>query len=354
METRILARGSTRNYEHLSQRVRLAKAALASYDLPDARFGIFREEKYPLLFRVFSPSKGNLLLRMYRPPPNPRRRPNKLVAQFRSEAGLRSQMLWLSDIRRAMRLPVPEPIPTATGSLAGRASVEGVPGYRHFVLLRWIPGEHKEANALTPSDFCSIGSYMAMLHRHAERYSPPEGFVRPRWDWDYLFGECAPQWSLGELVFSEDEMETLRSTAELTWEKLLAIGEARNAFGIIHRDIHPTNFVFHERVPYAIDFDHCGWGYYLYDLARTYTLLEDTPMQDALLAGYQRERPLPENHREILETFVAMRLMEAIHWELNRLKGVPLSEIPTQLAWKATGLGPTMERLGKFVANGAL
>jgi Ser/Thr protein kinase RdoA (MazF antagonist) len=325
--------------------------------------------------RVVSPSKGSFLLRLYEPLPGPEWEPAKRdvlrlsevkrdvlrLSEVKrdvlrlSEVGLRSQMLWLSDIRRTVRLPVPEPVPTADGSFVGCTSAEGVPGSLLFVLLRWIPGVHKKSDNRAPSDAFAIGSYIAKLHGHAERYSPPNGFARPRWDWDYLFGESALLWRFGEALFSEDELEMLCSTSKLVRGKLLALGEDRSVFGMIHRDLHPgTNILFHQGVVYAIDFDHCGWGYYLYDLARTYILLGGAPMRmrETLLEGYQSERALPDNYREALELFVTMRLVEKINVQLSKVRLVPPREIPS--TWKTTSLQPNVKWLTGFLEDGIL
>ena len=49
----------------------------------------------------------------------------------------------------------------------------------------------------------------------------------------------------------------------------------RTATGLIHADLHYENFLFHDGVARAIDFDDCGWGFYLYDVAVTLWELEE-------------------------------------------------------------------------------
>ena len=90
-----------------------------------------------------------------------------------------------------------------------------------------------------------------------------------------------------------------RATAERVRWGLQELGKDSNVFGAIHPDLHLNNFLFHEGEAYVIDFEACGWGYCLFDLAVTLSSLEGcvedrTPMRAALLKGYQRERPLPE------------------------------------------------------------
>jgi Ser/Thr protein kinase RdoA (MazF antagonist) len=260
-------------------------------------------------------------------------------------------MLWLSDLRRTMRLPVPEPVAMLDGSLVGNVYTGDVPAPRKFafVLLRWVPGEEKLNDFSVPEAF-SLGSYIAKLHRHAEQYPIPEDFVRPRWDWQYMFGSSSPLWSVGPLLFSEEEMEVLKARAEWVRRDLQYIGESRDAFGIIHSDLHPGNLLNHEGILYALDFDHCGWGYYMYDLTMSYMGLgrfgaRSEEMGEALFKGYQHERPIPRDHLERFETFRTMCLAARVIPAFARLKNVPPEEFAEHPMWKVGGLQKNMKAL---------
>jgi Ser/Thr protein kinase RdoA (MazF antagonist) len=86
---------------------------------------------------------------------------------------------------------------------------------------------------------------------------------------------------------------------------------------MIHRDLQLANVVFKEDVPHIIDFDHCGWGHYMYDLALPYLRFEQlgercSPMREALMEAYLGQRALPGDHRETLETFLHMHVMNKL------------------------------------------
>ncbi len=170
---------------------KLAKAALGQYSLQGARLEFLRGNRRQQLFRVTSLARGEFVLRMYRPPKSRQDMP------FDSEEALSSQLLWLSALRQDMNLSVPEPIPALDGSFINRVSVEGVQQSRNCVLLSWMPGIHRTLGSPNPADLSLIGAYVARLHEHAERYSAPEGFARPRWDWEHLFDKSALLWSKG-------------------------------------------------------------------------------------------------------------------------------------------------------------
>lgn len=325
----------------LSRRLRArnwAKTALERYGMQDARSTLLKEEAQgKLLFRVESPTRGRFLLRVReRYPP--------------AEDALRRELLWLQALRRETTLVVPEPVPAHDGSLVSYAPVEGAPDPLRCVLLRWLPGVHK-TETLGPRDLLLVGSYVARLHRHAERYDAPEKPEGSRaWDWDFVFGEAAPLWNKGEAVYSRRELDVFRAAAERVRQDLRELGKDSSVFGLIHRDLVPGNLVFHDGRPYAIDFENCDWGFYLFDLSVTLSALEGfaeqrcAPMQRAFVEGYRRERALPEGSRRFLEAFMAMRVAGRVNTVLGW-------ESPARLPWGPSCLAGSVEGLEEFTAG---
>jgi Ser/Thr protein kinase RdoA (MazF antagonist) len=96
-----------------------------------------------------------------------------------------------------------------------------------------------------------------------------------------------------------------------------ALGQAREVFGLIHGDLHQWNYLFHQGAAGAIDFDDCGYGHWLYDLAVTLNVLErDQPhypaLRQSLLAGYRQTRALSAEHENYLNTFMALRSLQNV------------------------------------------
>ena len=67
-----------------------------------------------------------------------------------------------------------------------------------------------------------------------------------------------------------------------------------------------------------IDFDDCGHGYRLYDIAVALWELRHRPdyesFRAALVAGYTRHRPLPEGQLAHLDAFIAAREVAFALW----------------------------------------
>ena len=116
-------------------------------------------------------------------------------------------------------------------------------------------------------------------------------------------------------------MDTYRVAADLIWQRLEKFGRANDRYGLIHDDISINNVLLKNGELYLLDFDDCGWGWYLYDIPTA--VLEDfgEPMQmglDAVLRGYERYRPLsPEEKRE-LDTFNVLKKIVRIGWIATR------------------------------------
>jgi Ser/Thr protein kinase RdoA (MazF antagonist) len=314
------------------RQLRLAERVLRQYGMGSgSHLTVLRERNYKKLFRVVSPSHGAFALHMHRTAgidEGALHSPEGLLSRRgrNTEAALRSQLLWIMALSREAGVLVPEPVPTLEGALTSRASDGKGRDVRRCYLLRWAPGQIKIQD-LELSDLRMAGLYMARLHSHAEGFSVPDGFLRPERGWEFVFGDAEPLWDKGRNFYSSDEMEVFHAAAERVESHLKSLEKSKEVFGIIHGDLHRRNLVFHEdssgnKTVCALDFDHCGWGYYLYDLAVTVRYLqaygEDAaPMCDAFLEGYQRERPL-RGGPEHLAACQVMRLVELVNLTLVR------------------------------------
>jgi Ser/Thr protein kinase RdoA (MazF antagonist) len=96
------------------------------------------------------------------------------------------------------------------------------------------------------------------------------------------------------------------------------LGEGREVFGLIHADFYERNYLFSNGEVHAIDFDGCGWGYYLFDIGVAFSTLLARPdypaLRQAFLEGYRRVRPLCGDHEALIDTFIAARLMCHVLW----------------------------------------
>ncbi len=291
---------SRRSLLHRMRQV--AGAALGSYPLPEGRL-VFVAHGENTTFRHES-AAGRYLVRVHR-----RQRHGRDVD---GAAAVRSELDWLTAIRATSDLTVPQPLISDNGSSTVQATAGGET--RTCSVLRWTDGRIHETTA-RPVHLRRLGDAMARLHDQADAWTPPPGFVRIRWDYEAFFGDAmvygvtsaAECWRL----LPVDLRRRFEDVGQRMSEVLPLLGPDR----LIHADLHLGNAVFRGGDVALIDFDDCGTGPRLYDLAVALWELRDRPdypmFRDALLTGYRRHRDIDVTH---LDDVIAMRQVAFDLW----------------------------------------
>jgi Ser/Thr protein kinase RdoA (MazF antagonist) len=291
---------------------RLAAVALDAYAIQSARLVPLAHEENTT-FRVETSGGDRYVLRIHRVTGSPIHPP-------RSIAEVRSEMIWLSALRRDIGAAVPEPLPTRDRSMVIVAEVAGVPEPRACVLFRWEPGRFLDAG-LTPQHLERVGGFIARLHDHAARFVPPDDF--DRWRVGHISEEAAAhaEGEIGEHV-GPGSVAIVERVIHLVRQAQAEIGTGRDVFGLIHGDLHQENFFFHRGRVRAIDFDDCGWGWFAYDLAVTLSEVRGRRDYDALraglLRGYRAVRLLPPDADRYIEVFHGLRILQLTLWILEQ------------------------------------
>ncbi len=224
------------------------------------------------------------------------------------EATICSELLWLEALS-AEGFIVPTPVRTRGAGLWTTVSVEGIPEPRVCTLLTWLPGRFARRRR-SPAMLRDMGRLMARLHQHASRYRIPKEFVRPRWNHAGLFERDAEK-QVGWERLSRRQQRLFQIVGERLGAVTERLGADRDVFGLIHGDLTFPNVIFHRGEARPIDFDDCGFGYFLYDMAILLDRVEMRPdypaLRAALLEGYREIRPLPAEHEGYLDLFVLAR-----------------------------------------------
>ena len=280
---------------------RVAVAALERYALPDGRL-TFVTHGENTTFRHDS-AAGRYLVRVHRPQRHGR--------DVDSSAAIRSELAWLGAIRAGTDLSVPEALRANDGATTVAATAAGQT--RVCSVLRWMDGRIMEGSA-RPVHLRRLGAAMALLHHQADGWTPPPDFVRIRWDRATFFGDV--------MVYGE-------TSAAGCWALLPAEVRARfesvaarmsdlddvDDVGLIHADLHLGNALFRRGEVKLIDFDDCGTGPRLYELAVALWELRDeegyVQFRDALLDGYRQHREIDASR---LDDFIAVRQIAFDLW----------------------------------------
>ncbi|OBF11777.1 phosphotransferase [Mycobacterium sp. ACS4331] len=281
-----------------------ARDALARYELPepvDLQLLTFSENA---VFWASFESREPVVVRLH-------------SIDYHTKAAVESEMMWLLALARDTDLTVSAPLSTPSGELVVTATHPGFEP-RLAAVFRVLPGSTPTEDNLV-ADYRMLGHTTARLQLHATSWTPPPTFERLSWDLDGAFGPSANwgSWREGPNVGAAD-IAVLQAAEDLIRRRLTEYGQGRNRYGLIHSDLRLGNVLVDGDAVAVIDFDDCGFGWLLYDLASALTFIEDDPLVpdliDSWLAGYTDVRPLDEDDIAIIPTLIMMRRMVILSW----------------------------------------
>lgn len=87
---------------------------------------------------------------------------------------------------------------------------------------------------------------------------------------------------------------------------------------MIHADLRLTNLLHHQGETRIIDFDDCGFGWYMHDLAAAVSFCEHHPRAaewiDNWLTGYERVAHINDADRAIIPDMLMQRRLQLSAW----------------------------------------
>ena len=216
-----------------------------------------------------------------------------------SLAEIRSEMQWLAALVEETDLLVPRPVPTLDGQWVTEVGADGLDQPHPCRLMRWVPGR-MFGRGLRLVHFSRLGELVAALHNHSSTFHPPEGFQRRRWDVATLRERLALiDGAAREGLLPAEQFDVFCRAAQAGEAMMRDLDGQPGAFGLIHGDLGYSNNLFHGGRAGAIDFEMCGFGYYLCDLAELLWGVQHVrhfpQIWEALFAGYRRVRPFPQD-----------------------------------------------------------
>ncbi len=249
---------------------------------------------------------------------------------YHTDAALESEYMWLQALGES-GIEVPAFVPTRQGRNFALASTSDVPVSHQVDVLQWIEGsmlgalgEHMHASEVDVQRvYRVVGELAAAMHTQASAWSRPAGFVRHAWDIDGLVGE-RPLWGrFWDLeALGRHDADILRELRARLQRDLRNFGSGADRYGLIHADLVPENILVSGTTPRIIDFDDFGYGWHMFELATTLYFIRREPFyeeaRDALIAGYRRRRPLPDEHVSLLPLFLAVRGTTYLGWVHTR------------------------------------
>lgn len=233
---------------------------------------------------------------------------------------IESELAWLDALRQDTGVRTPQVLPTRGGERLLALHEQGHGDPRYVVHFEFLPGsEPAPDDAALPASFELLGSITARMHDHALTWRRPNGFKRFSWDYDAAFGSEARwgRWQDG-IAVGAAEREVLGRLTTTLRDRLARFGTDPLRFGLVHADLRLANLLVDDGRTYVIDFDDCGWSWFLYDFGSAVSFFEHDPrvpeLTDAWVRGYRTERDLPVEDEAELPTFVLMRRLLLVSW----------------------------------------
>lgn len=283
---------------------RLARRALPSFGLSDRATCTMLHVSENATFAVEEPDGRRWALRLHRP-------------RYQSLVNIESELSWMEALRAEAGVRTPRAVPALDGRRVIEVSHGSDGPSRRCVLFEWVPGFHPAEN--DAASFERLGEVTARMHEHSRRWPAPDGFSRFAWDLTAAFGPM-PRWGrwrdgLGVGAAEEEILDRLEQT--LT-RRLRSYGSDPARFGLVHADTRLANLLVDGDEIVVIDFDDCGYSWFLYDLATAFSFFEDAPQVPELierwLTGYRSVTPLGPDEQAEIWTFILFRRLLLVAW----------------------------------------
>ena len=270
---------------------------------------------------------------------------------YHSDAALRSELAWLEALH-IDGIAVPAVIPSAAGAPFEIVQGAGVPEPRQVDMLTWMPGIPIGTleEGLNPAIvdvhavFAGVGRLCARLHNRTETWTPPAGFTRHAWDREGLVGP-EPLWGRfwEAAVLGTEERRLIERARASVREALTAYGRSPRRYGLIHADFNLDNMLLDGERVIPLDFDDCGFGWHLFDLATVWTIYHGSDLAEAIRAGvvegYRSERDLPDEELEHLPLFELARAFSYLGWVHTRSETASAQSLAAEVAQLVCTLG---------------
>jgi len=305
----------------VEQAGRYARMALTAWGLDEGCVLELIKHRENTVYRVQASDGRRYALRIHRP-------------GYHSAIEIKSEIQWMRALAEDGILTA-EPVSTPAGKWVEAIEIDGAAGQRLCSLFAWHDGvlfdnlgnlENGMLNELV-ARYRQLGAMAARVHNQAEHWQAPAGFKRQHWDADGLLG-TEPLWGrFWEHPLISDEQRPLIFKARIVLGELLKqLGQSKDCYGLIHADFLPENILMKDGELRLIDFDDCGYGWHMFEMATSVFPKIAEPYFDTLVEayveGYRSERAFPDEYLEIFPAFILLRGLTYLGWLMNRAEGL--------------------------------
>lgn len=247
---------------------------------------------------------------------------------------LNAEILWLREIKNYTPLIVADPIRSQTGAYVQIISSWMINSTYACVMYEFLegtaPDETNEDEIL--KQYVDLGETAAYLHRHVKMWNETRYLKRFTWDYESMIGGNARwgHWSEAKDL-TPGNKKLFQKTSEIIAARLDHYGKPKDKFGLIHADLRLANLLIEKGQIKVIDFDDCGFGWFLHDLASSVSFIEDKPITEKLITawieGYTKVEKLNSGDLSEIDTFVMQRRLQLLAWIASHYDSDPVKEL---------------------------
>ena len=277
-----------------------------------AKFGYSPESEVSLLnisenatFKVVDSNTGtDTILRIHRP-------------FYHTAQAIQSELDWVQALREVQLVRTPAILPAGSGEQIILAQ-DSTGEERHAVMFEFMPGVEPTEDRLV-DDFKTLGAITARLHDQSKQWNRPSNFFRFTWDFETALGPNGHwgSWRDG-LAMGPSELEILGRLSDTLGSRLEKYGKSKDRFGLVHADMRLANLLVADKDVTVIDFDDCGFSWFMYDLGSSVSFIEDHPLIPDITAswvdGYRSVADLSKEEEAELPTFIMFRRLLLVAW----------------------------------------
>lgn len=243
---------------------------------------------------------------------------------YHSKEGINEELKWLDRISKTTEIICPIPLKTIQNTFIATDNLEIGNELRNITLLKWVEGRQIQ-KSINDIHVKEIGKLTAELHTNTQ---DKKVIHRNYWSSEGLAGSkpfMGPMDSIAGLNFKQQQV--LNEARSIVFGRLSKYEKHYpNKMGLIHADLHFGNFFLRNGEISPIDFDDCGYGFHMYDLAVTITSLhngiakkiitnkEFNHFKDVLLDSYNLIHSISGDDLKIIDDLKLARRFLGTQW----------------------------------------
>lgn len=245
---------------------------------------------------------------------------------------LNSEMKWLREINEYTPIIVANPIKGLNGEEV--QEIEGPDKKTYYcVISEFLTGEtpDEKNEEQMVKQFKNLGETTAYLHRQTGMWNSAKKLNRITWTFENMIGS-KPIWGDWRDFpgITQKEKDYLEDIVQIIEQRLKRYGKNETNFGLIHADLRIANILIDGDQIKVIDFDDCGFGWHLHDMAAALSFIESKPivpkLVNAWIEGYKKVLPFSDTDFKEIDTFLMMRRLQMTAWLGSHQQSGPAAE----------------------------